>query len=864
MIKLKWIYIVFLSAVGLQCNAQDDVLKQRLSVNMVNGNVVELLGFISDEYRIYFSYDPEIVKPGSRKDYKFENKMLSEILEAVLDENITFRTINSQVVLFRKIDKKMKTQTIRGRVIDKDTYQPLVGATIILKDSEPVKGSIADQNGYYTISNIQVGRQTVVASFIGYKTVTVDNIMLLSAREKILNIEMEESVNDIEEVKVFAYSRKEDALNEMATVGARSFTIEETEKYAGSWGDPSRMAINFAGVVMAGDERNDIVIRGNSPTGLIWQLEGLPIPSPNHFDNLGATGGPVSILNNNTLSRSDFFTGTFPAEYGNGYSGVFDLHLRNGNNEKYEFIGQLGFAGFEAGAEGPVSRKNKSSFIINFRYSMLGLVDKMLWINTLPHYKDVVFKLNFPYRKGNIAVFGFGGASHISFLDTYPVENSAITWTDDEKNGSKTGFAGINHTHFITNNTRIINSVAFSSRNPYTLDNFKRDGISAGSFMNYNDHESKFIFSSKIVSKFNHKNLFKAGIRLESAKVSSKNYDNNIVNDSIIREVTYDFKKYGLNILNGFAELQHKFSDNISINTGVHLQYFMLNNTYSIEPRLGLKYEYSEKAKLGLAYGEHCQVQSLFYYFIPDSQNNQTNKNLDFTRSRQFVLGYDYSFNKGLRLKIEGYYQYLYDIPVLEYDGSFSLINYGASEDIIWVKNLVNKGTGENYGVDITFEKFLSDGYYFLLTNSLFNSTYKGTDGVKRNTRYNGNFVVNALGGYEMKIGKNSTIDFNIRCVYAGGMRCDPIDTEKSKENGFTTYIPGKTFEDQLKDYFRLDFRIGLVLQQKRFTHEIGFEITNLTNHKNEYARSYLIYADKIIPEYQQGFFPMGLYRISF
>ncbi|MBN2611244.1 MAG: carboxypeptidase-like regulatory domain-containing protein, partial [Bacteroidales bacterium] len=281
MIKLKTICIVLLLVMTQQLKAQDDILGKRISIELVNGTIVDLLNAISEKYKIYFSYDPDILSTAERKDYKFENTPLKDILIAVLNENIAFKTINSQVILYQKNTEEIKKQTLRGTVIDKDTRSPVIGAAIVIKNTEPLKGTITDQDGNYSIKNVPVGRQTLYVSSIGYKPVNLDNIMLLSAKEKILTIEMEESVSDIEEVIVYAYARKEDALNEMATVGARSFSVEETEKYAGSWGDPSRMAINFAGVVMAGDERNDIVIRGNSPSALIWQLEGLPIPSPN-------------------------------------------------------------------------------------------------------------------------------------------------------------------------------------------------------------------------------------------------------------------------------------------------------------------------------------------------------------------------------------------------------------------------------------------------------------------------------------------------------------------------------------------------------------------------------------------------------
>lgn len=861
MLKFKAICIA-LSLVMIQhLSAQDNVLEKRISIELVNSNIVELLHVISQQYSVNFSYDPEIFNVAERTDYQFENKPLKDIITAVLNDNIAFEVINNQVILYKKNADEAKKQTLRGMVIEKDTRLPVIGATIVVKNTAPLLVTITDEDGNFSIKNVPVGRQTINVSSIGYKPVNLGNIMLLSAKEKILNIEMEESVSDIEEVIVYAHTRKEDAMNEMATVGARSFSVEETEKYAGSWGDPSRMATNFAGVVMAGDERNDIVIRGNSPSALIWQLEGLPIPSPNHFDNLGATGGPVSILNNNTLSRSDFFTGAFPAEYGNGYSGVFDLHMRNGNNEKYEFTGQLSFAGFEVGAEGPLFHKNKSSFIVNYRYSMLGLVDNMLWIDGLPHYQDLTFKINLPSKNGNIALFGFGGSSYIDDNYSFPAIDSTIPWSEIHKNGSKTAFIGINQTHFFLKNTRIVNAFAYSLRNPYNVISFKLNDEDMGDFDAYNDVESKFLVSSKLISKLNRRNLIKAGVKLEMVSVGSKNYYNYVEKDSIIRELNTNFTKKGLHTLNAFVDFQHKFTDNLSLNSGVHYQYFMLNKSYTIEPRIGLKYSYSEKGRIALAYGKHCQVQSLFLYLVSDST---TNKNLGFTKSHQYVISHDYSFSKNLRLKIEGYYQQLFDVPVNPSDKTFSLINYGGSDDIMWVDGLENEGTGENLGVDITFEKFLSDGYYFLLTASFYNSSYKGIDGIKRSTRYNGNHVVNVLGGYEMKIGKNSTLDFNIRCVHAGGMRDMPIDTEKSKEVGYTYYNWDKAYDHQLKDYFRLDFRVGLVLQQKRVTHEIGFEMTNLTNHKNEYSRYYNRYFDEIVSDYQQGFFPMGLYRISF
>jgi len=196
-------------------------------------------------------------------------------------------------------------------------------------------------------------------SLISYKE-KLQTVVLTTGKETVLNIELEESAVQGQEVVISAEIDKTKSNNKMATVSSRIFSTEEASRYAGSRGDPARMAANFAGVSGANDSRNDIIVRGNSPLGILWRLNGLDIPNPSHFGSMGSSGGPISILNNNTLDNSDFMTGAFPADYGNATAGVFDLKMRSGNNEKYEFLGMVGFNGFEIGAEGPFSKKRKT------------------------------------------------------------------------------------------------------------------------------------------------------------------------------------------------------------------------------------------------------------------------------------------------------------------------------------------------------------------------------------------------------------------------------------------------------------------------------------------------------------------------
>lgn len=787
---------------------------------------------------------------------------------------IAFLLINPIASIAQESINSDLSLTIQGRVIEKSTLLPLTGATIILNDS--ARGTISNGDGYFEIKSVPAGRNNVYVSYIGYKPRVYDNILVKPGKQAILNVELEENIEEIYEVTVSAYQSKHNTINDMAMISARSFTIEETEKFAGSWGDPSRMATAYAGVFVANDQSNDIIIRGNSPSGLIWRLEGIPIPGPNHWHTHGATGGPVSMINNNLLQRSDFMTGAFPAEYGDGISGAFDLRMRNGNHKKREYVAQLGFNGFEFGAEGPFSAKSKASYLINYRYSMLGLVDKLLWVEALPHYQDLMFKVSIPGKNSNTSVFGLAGLSLITFSDSVLLEDNSERWVSFP-NGSKTGVLGINHTHFITNKTRLKASLAFTTTTPYggtdSLSGEKGDVMKTLS--KYEEQQNDIILQSVLSHKFNTRNKLKAGFTMHNYSVDYyvKDYDYDYDNDSSTYYDPYSIKENNLLLLQSFVEWKHHFSNSVAVVSGLHYEHFLYNNTYSVEPRISAQWKYADNRSLSFGYGLHSKLAPIYMYVrksfynrdvIGNSISYQTNKDLDFIKSHHAIVAHDYSFTKQLRLKTEVYYQHLFNVPVRQKPDCFWLLNGGEALDG-WCEedSLVNKGTGENYGIEFTLEKFLHNNYYFLVTTSLFNSTCKASDSKKRNTIYNGNFVINALGGYEMFINKKNSLNFNARVVYAGGRRYTPYILSDDPE---VLYEEDEENEYKLKfpNYFRFDLRIGYMHYGKRATIEYALDITNLTNHDNLYFRYWDEDENKFYDEYQQGIFPMGLIRINF
>jgi hypothetical protein len=774
------------------------------------------------------------------------------------------------------------TQTIRGQITDKLTRSSLPGASIVIMGSDPLIGTSSDENGYFTIKNVPIGRVSLEISFVGYLSSRISNLNLTSGKEIVLNVELEEKVIMKDEVVITASRDKTGAINEMASISARTFTIEESQRYAGARNDVARMAANYAGVSSYNDAVNDIVIRGNSPDGLLWNLEGIPIPNPNHFGQLGATGGPVGMLNNNVLANSDFLTGAFPGEYGNAVSGVFDLKYRTGNYEKHEFLAQVGFNGFELGAEGPISRKNNSSYLANYRYSTMGVMSA-LGIDfgtgaSIPYYQDLSFNINVPVKKsGRIQIFGLGGLNHIAFenskLDTNEIDKSLYSTSNmDIYSGGKLGVAGINYTQQINLTTYAKLGFAgtyFSNSNEVdTLVGEAREPIPQSWAEN---QKYDFIITGSINKKFNTRNFVSVGFTIDRIGFSLEDSTYNFETGSFYST----FKSKGHSVLyQVYAEWQHRFSEQLELNTGLHFQALALNNGISVEPRASLRWTFRPKQSLNIGYGLHSIMQQPYVYFrlleVSEGVYEEVNRNIGFTRAHHFIAGYDVSFTGNFRLKSEVYYQYLFDVPVETSPSNFSMLN-NSSMQFFSYDTLKNSGTGRNYGIEVTLEKFLSKGYYFLVTGSLFDSKYKGSDGILRSTAFDSRYVANILGGKEFRLNsKKPDTKFKTwlvldgKLTVAGGIRYTPVDIEKSEEAGYTVYDEDLAFTKQFKDYFRLDFRLAFRLDSRKFSQEVALDVQNVTNHKNPIYMKYNPVTGQDDFMYQLGIFPMMQYRITF
>jgi hypothetical protein len=772
------------------------------------------------------------------------------------------------------------TQTIKGTITDKASDKPLAGATITISNGK-TSSCISNANGQFTQSNISTGRVIVTVTMVGYKSAVIPEILVTAGKEVIIDVSLEQEVTNISSVTVTSSkARKGNASNEFAGASSRSFSMEEVTRFAGGRNDPSKLVSSFAGVISNSDSRNDIVVRGNSPAGVLWRLEGVPTPSPNHFATAGTTGGPVSALNTNALKTSDFYTGAFPAEYGNANAAVFDIQLRAGNSSKHEKTIQLNlFSGLEAMLEGPLNNKNNgASYLVGYRYSFVQIGQSLglkVGVSAVPKYQDWVYNIQLAKGKaGKLNFFGMGGISSIDFLGKDTDTTDFYSRQDqDGKVRSNLMVMGAKHTIDIGKNTYLKTVVSYASTKSdfdqyqYSLPlDYKNNWLVIQS----RNKQNTFRVSSLLNTKYNAKLTWRNGVLAEIFTVESKVLSRDGQTATAPFQVQQDYNGTS-SLLQAFSQFRYKPTNALAITGGLHGMYYTFNKTSMIEPRLGFTYQLNNSNTLLFNYGLHGQLQPLPVYLFQQINGglfDQSNQQLGFTKAHHFVAGYEKRIGKDWRVKAEAYYQYLYDVPVEKIKTGFSMLNAGADFTYPEKAGLVNEGKGTNYGVELTVEKFLSNGFYVLATGSIFQSKYKGSDGIERNTTFNYGYAANLLTGREWKTGKTkkNAFTFDVKLTTLGGRYTTPVNLAASIAANKEILDETRYNAEQLKGYFRLDTKFGIRINssKKKLSQTFYLDLQNVTNQKNIFLRRYNPERQRIGEVNQIGFFPDILYRIQF
>ncbi|MDP5170530.1 MAG: TonB-dependent receptor [Bacteroidia bacterium] len=778
---------------------------------------------------------------------------------------------------------QVPTQTLRGTITDADSRQPLAGVKVTIVDSSPEIGAITDALGKYEITQVPLGRQQVLASLTGFSDSRSDFVPVTSTRAVVVDLTLSELLGEarVGEVNITASEFPHKATNPLSVVSTRSFSAEETQRYPAGVNDPGRMALTYPGVQQGGDDsENDIIIRGNSSFGMLWRLEGIDMPNPNHFARAGTSGGGITVFSAQLLANSDFSTGAFAAEYGNAISGVFDIHFRKGNMEGRNYRAKASLLGLDFSAEGPIA-KGRSSYLVNYRYSTLGLLNKMGFYlvgeRVSNDFQDLSFNLAFDGKDGKtfVTVFGMGGLS----LERYePVANAAdrepgvANQWEDRNRTSDMAATGVTVTRLINDKSYLKWTTALISSNIYyEYDTLDREDIR----YRYNTEQyldTRLTTSLSYTNKLSSRTRLKTGLFFNQIffrffqESSPRSTD---VLDKVLSNISIDGEG-NTRTYQAYAQLSHSLNEKWTLNAGVHSILLELNQTGAVEPRVSLQFSPSGRHSVSAAYGWHSQMLPLgaYYYRQNDTLVDGTvnisfpNSELPFIRSHHFVVAYNGLFLENIRFNVEAYLQQLSRVPVEP-----------VASDWWWLNNrsgvaqfpLVGEGTGLNYGVDVALEKFFSGGMYFLLTYSRFQSTYQTLEGVDHPTRFSTRYASTYTLGKEFSFKKGSVLQIGARVLYNGGFRYTPFDPVLSQEQGIYVPLAGASFEGQVSPYFRIDTRIAYTRNRENRSTILSLDIQNVLNRPNANDIRYNATTNELeFRRHPGGLIPVLSYQVDF
>jgi hypothetical protein len=758
-------------------------------------------------------------------------------------------------------------QTIRGQVCDVASGEPMIGVTITVENGTTM-ATVSDIDGNFVIQHVPVGRHSVRATYIGYEPVLLKEQLVTSGKELVLNLKMTESLTNLQEVVIKPRVNKQQPLNEMAQVGARMFSVEEATRYAGGMADPARTASMFAGVATGG-ATNGISIHGNSPQMLQWRIEGIEVNNPNHFADITEAGGGVfTSLNGTVLANSDFMTGAMPAEYGNALSGAFDMKMRVGNNTKHEHAIQVGTLGVDFASEGPLTKNSKASYLINYRYSFLEIAKKLHAINmekeTLD-YQDLSFKVNVPTTHAGTFAVWFTGLFDRFENDVPDVADRKTLWdSNDSWSTQKSWAGGLTHTYRFRSGGTLTSNIAYTGA-------YQKLGIN-----DYNEQMQQMpdmlgrSLSWNVIISTQHKHKFSSRYTMQNG-FEHRHMDFCTWMDYIKVVGGPLYRVFESNGSTGLTRLytNHKIalSQRLSTVAGINVMWFNLNNQVLVEPRISFQYKTSASSTLSIAYAMNSRKEAIDTYFVlnTNSQEPNVNKDLGLTRSHHISASFAQRLGENAMLKIEPYWQWLFDVPV-EQGTTYSVINHNL---FYQDRTLVNKGAGRNYGIDLTLERYLKDGLYGMFTATLFKSEYRDAQGEWHHTRHDRGYITNILGGKEWMVGKSRKNVFGIngRLTLMGGDRYTPMVAGTTYEE--VAQRPDRTipqdganpFSAQMNMNVGYAFSVKYTINKHHSAHHFILEYLQMRSFQGQ---TFDIHTHELVDQFTSLTFPNIAYRLEF
>jgi hypothetical protein len=757
------------------------------------------------------------------------------------------------------------TGRIVGVVIEKNTQRPLEGIAVMLSPFDAGSGTETDADGWFEFKEVEVGLYDVAFLSLTHTDHIAQEVWVRSGKESVLDIVVEPRVYELsDKVEVVRYVQPR--------MGTRSFTVEQSLRYAATFSDPARLITSYPGVANVNDQANHFSVRGNNPNANKWLIEGLEVVSPNHLSTAGTpndlptlSGGGVNILSAQMLRRSDFHNGVLPGEISNATGGIMDMRLRKGNNAETEWTAQAGLIGIDIANEGPISKEKGSSYLVNYRYSTLGLLSAMgvdLGDEQIS-FQDLSAHLNFPLgERIQWKVFGMGGISQNEFAaieepndwefdkDSSDVDHDASVFT---------GGSTLNYS--ISDRASLEFGVAYSKsfqrrKQGIGLINESDDFV----LLQYQRLEDRKL-SGRLLLRQNHTEKWSARYGIT---VMDRELESSSVLGASIGQGVYT---------RPFTVQTYRFNDQLTVIAGLAYSLWSLSADAVIEPSVGLEYNMSEKDMISIRVGQRAQTPDLQIirdgYEVDSLTTGSNYDRVDMTRSIDLVLGYDRQFDNGLTLRVEWFYQELSHIPGSKDDsaaiGSGGL-NYSSTLFNNWNGLLVGEvGTDRNarmIGGELSVSRSFRSSTFYNANVSVFESTFGGEDGASQGSRWDIGYTANLSGGKEfvkVKEGVTRTWGVSGRLNFMGGAIYTPF-----VPSGQRSFISGAPYSAQYDQFYRLDLRVYLKKDKEKKTGMWSLDLQNATNARNGFYDYYDTRKQEVVTKYQLGIIPNLSYRIEF
>jgi len=729
------------------------------------------------------------------------------------------------------------TGTFSGQIIDEKTQYPLEGSSVILEGTNI--GVITDANGYFTFENVPAKSYNIQATYLGYESQTLYNVIVKSVGTPSLLFKLNEASEALDEIIL---SKSSFRTSKETPLSTQSFSAVEIETYPGGNNDIAKVAQSLPGISPSiGGFRNDFIIRGGAPNESVYYLDGVEIPNINHFSTQGSAGGPVGMLNVAFIREVTLSSSAFGAEYDNPLSGVLAFEQREGNDQKYS--GNVRIGASEAGAtfNGPLFKRGKersnTTLMVSARRSYLQFVFALVGLPIRPDYWDYQWKLNHTIDERNSLTFiGLGSIDDFSVVapDDFDVEQQAALETAPIIE-QRTITLGLTWKHKFKNGTGQVNTTLSTNR----LKNV---------FSQYQDNENKTGILFRNDSKEQETKLrVHATQYIKDWKVSyglnvqQSVYTNNT--DDVVGGLGYetaiDFAKYGF-----FGKLSRSFANNrLSLAIGLRSDADSFTNGSTLidnlSPRLSASYMLNESSswKLNASVGRYFKIPTYTMLGFQNNSGEFINKSNRYTQSDHYVFGVEYNLSPSARFTVEAFRKDYSQYPVSVLDG-VSLANKGAGFEVLGNEAVVDTGSGLSKGIEVLFQQKLSNNFYGILAYTLFSSEFSGIDNVRLPSVWDSGNLLTFTGGY--KLPKNWEVSLRYR--YAGATPFAPTDTAATLITYPQVIINySRLGENKLSTFKQGDFRLDKKWNFEKLSFNFYIEIQNFLAQENPRPDEYTL-----------------------